>query len=248
MMSPEPSPLYCRPEAFDTLARELDAIDTTRGLLRCATAVSLQQMPTVSLDDVEAEVDALASQISERLRSDQPRARLAHAHAVLFDEARFTGNTEDYYHPANSYLSRILITRRGLPITLVLLYKAVMEAVGLQVRGINAPGHFLAGIVDPGLMVSSGGGGGGGGRDGVMPLLIDPFDGGRLLTREEAFARIEQIAGGAVTRDDALLRPATHTDWLIRIIQNLVHAFERLDRRQDRAAMLEMRALVESVQ
>ena len=245
MNPPDSSPLYCRPEAFDTLARELEAIDTARGLLRCATAVSMQQLESVSLADVEAEIDALAGTIRERVQSDQPRALLAHAHAVLFEEARFTGNLDDYYHPANSYMSRILITRRGLPITLALLYKCVLESVGLRVVGINAPGHFLAGLIDPELT-----GAALPHRDATHrpgPLLVDPFEGGRVMTRDEAFARIEQIAGGGIARDDALLRPASHTDWLIRIIHNLVGAFERLDQRDDRAAMLEMRALVESV-
>ncbi len=241
MMPPEFTPLYCRPEAFDTLARELDAVDTTRGLLRCATAVSMQQLTSVSLEEVEAEIDALAGSIRERVHSDDPRALLAHAHAVLFEEARFIGNTEDYYHPTNSYLSRILITRRGLPITLVLLYKCVLESIGIKVRGINAPGHFLAGVVEPALMTTPPEAG------NPRPLLVDPFDGGRVLTRDEAFRRIEQIAGGGIPRDDALLRAASHTDWLIRIIHNLAGAFERLDQRNDMAAMLEMRSLVESV-
>ncbi|MEM8737736.1 MAG: transglutaminase-like domain-containing protein [Planctomycetota bacterium] len=228
----EPTPLHCRPEAFETLADELDALDTTRGLVRCAVAVSMHELDTTGPDEVEARLDALAASIAQRLSSDQPRAVLAHAHAVLFDEAGFTGDTEDYYHPRNSYLACILDKKQGLPITLALIYKAVLETLGLETRGINAPGHFLAAVRD---------------HPDKPRVLIDPFHGGKLLTREEAFTRIETIAGGSVIRDDALLRPASHVEWLVRIIQNLVAAFDRLGRRDDMAAMTEMRTLVESV-
>lgn len=233
----EPTPLHCHPRAFEALAEEIDGIDTTRGLVRCAVAVSMHQLDTADPDAVEGEIVTLATSISDRVNTDQPRALLAHAHAVLFDEARFAGNTTDYYHPDNSHLPRVLETRQGLPITLVLLYKAVLETVGVRVLGINAPGHFLAGVSDTPDSA----------KPGAPKLLIDPFHGGKMLSREEAFGRIEEIAGGSVVRDDALLRPATHTEWLIRLIQNLVTAFDKQDRRDDMAAMLEMRALVESI-
>lgn len=232
----DPTPLHCRAEAFEALADELDAIDTTPGLLRCAVAVSMHQLDDVDPDAVEAAIDELASSVCERLTTDSVRAAIAHAHEVLFEEARFEGNSDDYYNPRNSYPSVVLKTRKGLPISLVLIYKCVLEQLGVSVMGVNAPGHFLAGVLDPGE---------GGTARNLM--LIDPFNRGRLLTRDEAFSRIEEVAGGAVIRDDSLLRPATHRDWLIRTIQNLVGSFDRLGRRDDMAAMLEMRALVESV-
>ena len=71
---------------------------------------------------------------------------MAHLHDVLFDVVGFVGNVDDYYNPANSYLPNVLRTRRGLPITLVLIYKCVAEQLGLTVRGINSPGHFLASV------------------------------------------------------------------------------------------------------
>lgn len=232
----DPTPLHCRAEAFEALADELDALDTTRGLLRCAVAVSMHQLDDARPDAVEEAVDELASSVCERMTSDSVRAAIAHAHEVLFEEARFGGNNEDYYNPHNSYPSSVLKTRSGLPISLVLIYKCVLEQLGVSVMGINAPGHFLAGVLDPGQ---------GGTKRSLM--LIDPFHGGRLLTRDEAFDRIEDVAGGAVIRDDSLLRPASHRDWLVRMIQNLVGSFDRLGRRDDMAAMLELRALVESV-
>ena len=160
--------------------------------------------------------------MSERLRSDDPRAILAHAHAVMFDEARFRGNVKDYYNPRNSYLPAVLADRLGLPITLTLVYKSVLEALGLRVVGVNAPGHFLAGVVgEPPTEGFEAG------RPGVA-MVVDPFHGGRVLNRPEAFRLIEQAAGGGVPHDESLLHPATHEQWLTRLIQNLIACFDRL--------------------
>lgn len=234
-MMPSPAPLHCRPEAFDALTHELEALDTTAGLLRCAVAVSMHEMQDVDADAVQQSVTELSESVAERLRSDSPRAVLAHAHEVLFDEARFHGNKSDYYNPRNSYLSAVLKSKQGLPISLVLLYKCVVEPLGIEVKGINAPGHFLAGVVERTE-----------GRPAGL-MLVDPYDAGRILSREEAFARIEELAGGSVMHSDQLLRPATHAQWLTRLVQNLIGSFDKLGRRDDMAAMMEMRALIESV-
>ena len=77
-------------------------------------------------------------------------------------------------------------------------------------------------------------------------MVVDPFHGGRVLNRAEALTLIEQAAGGSVPRDESLLHPATHTQWLVRIIQNLVACFDRRGQTDDLHAMLEMRALVET--
>jgi len=111
---------------------------------------------------------------------------LAHLHATLFDEEGYRGNTEDYYHPYNSYLPAVMETRHGLPITLTLLYKAVAERLGLRVEGINAPGHFMGAVRRDAR------------DEGAGVLLVDAFDGGRMLSRDEALERVEAITGAAV--------------------------------------------------
>ena len=153
---------------------------------------------------------------------------------MLFEHQQFRGNTEQYYHPHNSYLSMVLRTRRGLPITMTLVYKAVVEQLGLPVDGIAAPGHFLAGVT---LTAGEGG--------TASRLLIDPFDAGRELSRDEAYRRMEQTTGARVPRREDLLAPCTHRQWLIRMLNNLVAVFHAQGRAEDVAAMNELKALVE---
>ena len=232
-------PLHCRIDAFTALRDQLPGLDSTDGLVRAASAVSMHELDEVQLLGVEAALDDLADQVQGRMVGNNPRAVVAHAHAVLFDEARFRGNMGDYDSPANSYLPRVLQTRLGLPITLVLVYKAVLKRLGIQVFGINAPGHFLAAV--PSAVVG----------DTQQPdglSIIDPFTGGRLMSREEALDRIVQAAGGERLLDESedLLPIATHKQWLTRIIRNLNLCFEKQGNLADAHAMAEMLLLVQA--
>ena len=119
-------PMHCRLDAYTALRDQLPWLGSTDGLVRAAVAVSMHELSEADLIGVETTLDGLADQVRERVVGNSPRALVAHAHQVLFEDARFRGNLGDYHDPANSYLPTVLKTRLGLPITLTLIYKAVL--------------------------------------------------------------------------------------------------------------------------
>ena len=112
-----------------------------------------------------------------------------------------------------------------MPVLLSLVYKLVGESAGLTVEGINAPGHFLVRVL----------------CDNAW-MIVDPFFGGQVLTRDEAFDRLDRVARRSLPRTDELLAAATHSHWLARILGNLRQLFATEGRRDDLAAMSEMAA------
>jgi regulator of sirC expression with transglutaminase-like and TPR domain len=221
------APHYCRSSAYELFAAQLKTLEETDSLLRAAVAVSMHGLADTSPASVEAELDCLAAEIQGRVKTGSRQALIARLHEVLFDEYGLRGNTEDYYSAENSYLSRVLARRQGIPVTLALIYKCVAQRVGLTVRGINAPVHFLAAME----------------TDGAS-MIVDPFHGGRVLTQKEALDQIEQLSNGTVTRSKAVLATATHLQWISRIIRNLEQVFQSEGRRDDELAMGELMALV----
>lgn len=234
-------PMHCRLDAFTALRDELIGLETTDGLVRAAVAVAMHELDPEEADPlrVMGMLDDLADQIRCRVVANDPRALLAHAHHVLFEEARFRGNLGDYDNQANSYLPCVLQKRLGLPILLTLVYKAVLERLDIPAFGINAPGHFLAAVPAAivGSIVSK--------RDDLA--LIDPFCGGMLLSRDEAIQRIAQNADSDLLLDENmdLLPVATHKQWLTRILNNLHMGFDRRGQVEDSRAMSEMIWLVD---
>lgn len=225
-----PAPRHCRTRAYYGLAEEREDLHTTEGLLRAAYCIAGHAMDPTRCDPALArpQVDALAARIQERAVGASKRARLAHLHSVLFDEEQLAGNQADYYDPENSFLPRVFETRRGIPISLALIYKAVAEAIGLSVEGVGAPGHFLVRVHD---------------EDG--PLLLDPFHKGRLLEESEAYALMEGALGHPVPHEDRFLRAVTHAQWLERLLRNLEVIYAQRARPRDAAAMMEMRRMIE---
>jgi regulator of sirC expression with transglutaminase-like and TPR domain len=222
------NPTLCRPEAYFLFKKQLPILESTTGLVRAAVAIAIHAREDFEIHQVERRLSDLADRISGRVRSRQSQAVLAHLHDVLFEEEGFHGNTDDYFNPLNSYLPAVLELRTGIPITLSLVYKAVAEHLGLRVEGVNAPGHFVLRVMtDEGWMI------------------VDPFFGGGVLTEEEAFERMEQVTGRPVPRAGRYLSPASHSQWLSRVLTNLQHVFATRDRRHDLAAMSELQSLLD---
>jgi regulator of sirC expression with transglutaminase-like and TPR domain len=147
----------------------------------------------------------------------------------MFDVLGFRGNTEDYYNAANSYLPEVLRTRRGLPITLALVYRRVAAGLGLVVHGVNSPGHFLAEVEFEGSGKS---------------MYVDPFFGGGLLNEKEVYERVSQATGQAVDPASEHLARATPRQWLARMLHNLQAVFAASGRERDVYAMQELHGLL----
>jgi regulator of sirC expression with transglutaminase-like and TPR domain len=218
-----PKPLYCHGEAYEYFLEQLPQLPTIEGLVRAAVAVSMHALEDVDPMRIEARLRALSDRVRQRARSQTDPAILANMHHVLFDEEGFCGNLQHYYNALNSYLPVVLDTHLGLPIVLSLIYKAVGQWSGLTVEGINAPGHFLVQV-----------------KCDQSWMIVDPFFGGQLLSRDEAFERLDRVVGRTLPRLDELLTTATHEQWLTRIIGNLRQLFANEGRRDDLAAMTEL--------
>jgi len=220
-------PLCCTPNAFTLLSQQLEDVESPDSLLKGAIAVSMHQLDDVDVASVEETLQGYADIIQSRVRGSQEQALIAHLHEHLFEELGFRGNTSDYYNPLNSYLPIVLETRQGLPIILSLIYVDVARRLGLDAWGVALPGHFLAAI-----------------RTGDSLMLVDPFERGKLVTADEAHARIKELLGDEETWSEDYLQPASTRHWLTRMIQNLLNVFTNTGRYNDVAAMLEMEILL----
>ncbi|HWE02355.1 MAG TPA: transglutaminase-like domain-containing protein [Tepidisphaeraceae bacterium] len=226
-MKPASQPLCCSVRAYNLLGGQLANMSSSDALLNGAVAIAMHEMPDADPAAVDLILQNYADRIRGRVRGSQPQALLAHLHEFLFDELGLVGNSEDYYSPANSYLPAVLKTRKGLPITLSLVYKLIAERLGIRCWGVGLPGHFMIGVETDGA-----------------PMLVDAFAGGRVLTADEAHSRLQEMFGAEMQWSEELLRPASNRHWLTRILQNLLNVFGAAGRYSDVAAVLEMEMLL----
>jgi regulator of sirC expression with transglutaminase-like and TPR domain len=187
-------------QAFAKLVRlpepELD-------LGRAALAIAEIEHPGLGAESHLARLDALAAR-SGVAREPAGRARLDRLSAFLFEQEGFRGNAEEYYDPRNSCLNDVLDRRLGIPITLSVLMMEVGRRVGLAIAGVGLPGHFVVGAKVDGAAV-----------------VIDPFGGGRALTRGDADALVSRVVGQTVNLTDAHFAPASKREIIVRMLLNL---------------------------
>ena len=157
-----------------------------------------------------AQVDALAARLKQRIAADTaPLQRLRYLNRYFFQELGFAGNVNDYYDPGNSYLHRVLATRRGIPITLALIYIEIAQQIDLEARGVSFPGHFLIKLKMP-----------------QGEVVIDPFS-GRSLSRDDLDERIAPyrrrhgLTGDAEVPLGLFLQTATPRAVVARVLRNL---------------------------
>lgn len=223
----DPKPTCCNHDAFNLMRRACQRLETPAALIEGAVAIARHANPSEKIEPVKQRLADLARTLRSRVHGPQPQAMLAHLHELLFVEEAFIGNTLHYHDPRNSYLPSVLESKRGLPITLSLIYKYVGERAGVKIRGLGLPGHFCAGVeTDEGIMI------------------VDPFYSGRVLNPTEALERVRDTYGADIEWSDDVLRPVSNRHWLTRIMQNLLHTFSERDRLTDVAAMLELEILL----
>ncbi|MCZ8105256.1 MAG: transglutaminase-like domain-containing protein [Burkholderiaceae bacterium] len=184
-------------------------------LFEAAASLALDAYPELDLQAHLAAFDRLADRLAEACRgASTETARLQRTMRFFFATEGFAGNARAYYDPDNSYLHRVLETRRGIPITLSVLFAELAGHVGLDVDGVAFPGHFL---VRANL------------HDGIV--VIDPFS-GASLGRDELERRAAPHGVGA----DRLLQPASARQILIRMLNNLraIHAEQGRDDLRDK--------------
>jgi len=191
----------------------LVAEDASLPMLEAALAVAQDDLPGLDPQAVLAEIDALAERLRRRIPADAvPLQRVRLLNHYFFRELGFGGNVNDYYDRRNSYLPEVLRTRRGIPITLALLYIEIATQIGLQASGVSFPGHFLVKLRLHG-----------GTRPGEV--LIDPFD-GRSLARAELEERLAPYRRESGMGDDGLplglfLQSAAPRTVVARLLRNL---------------------------
>lgn len=67
---------------------------------------------------------------------------------ILFEVYGFTGNTQNYHAPKNSFLNVVLESKKGNPLSLSLIYSIIAQNLDLPIYGINLPRHFVLGYLD----------------------------------------------------------------------------------------------------
>jgi regulator of sirC expression with transglutaminase-like and TPR domain len=195
----------------------LVADDESLPLTEAALSIAQDAYPDLDLQGTLAEIDELALRAQKRMPEGADlRQQVALLNRVFFREMGFAANLNDFFDPDNSHLNVVLRRRRGIPISLAVLYLEIAEQLGLPVQGVSFPGHFLLRVSLP---------------DG--DAMLDPTT-GRTLSESDMVELLEPYvanAGDSVARAlRMLLEPATRREIVARMLRNLKAVYLQTER------------------
>ena len=121
---------------------------------------------------------------------------------TLFASGMFAGDSDDYHDPRNSLLHDVVDRRVGMPITLSVVAMEVGKRLGVPIRGVGLPGHFVI-------------------RDKESGTFADPFGRGLRYDEQGMVTSWKQRMGGGATFRPTMLAPAGAHEIMLRILNNL---------------------------
>ncbi len=189
---------------LDELARVTSGKEADIDLVHAALLIARLDNEELDVAAYRKQVDRLAREITASLpKGAGDKEKLAALNRELFEARGFHGSRSEYYNRSNSYLNEVLEDREGLPITLSLLYLELARLLGVKIEGVGLPGHFVVRYVP-----AKG-----------KPQLIDVFERGKPMSRDEARRKVEEATGKPARPAD--LAPVGKRAILVRVLYNL---------------------------
>ncbi|PZQ47707.1 MAG: hypothetical protein DI551_02795 [Micavibrio aeruginosavorus] len=185
--------------------------DSDINLLAAALALCAPSHEGISADRYFNHVSKLAQDTGERYitllnagADNSAATRLAALKHTLSDKEGYSGDTEKYDDLQNADLMRVIDRRKGLPISLCILYICAGRMNGWDLDGINFPGHFLCRI-----------------QYGGVRLIFDPFSGCEVMEAPALRQLLKKIRGKHAELSADYYQPCTNRDTLIRLQNNV---------------------------
>jgi regulator of sirC expression with transglutaminase-like and TPR domain len=196
-----------REDFIRSVERPEPAVD----LARTALIIAAESDPNVDVDGAIHTLDSWAEELRRRLSPDWNNLqKLARLRSYVFEELGFKGERKDYYNPGNSLLHEVMRTRRGIPLTLSIVFMELGWRLGIPFEGVGFPGHFMVRLTgEPG------------------DLLLDPFEHGCSVHEEDCRRILDHLSNGSMEFSRELTASVGKRDMIRRLLQNLKGAYLR---------------------
>ncbi len=202
-----------------------------RDLLEAWLILCQYQYPDLNNEEVKAELKQLTSEIVISLKGQEtPMDKVLQINRVFFSKHKFKGNLRNFHAPENSFLSDVFKTKKGNPLSLCMLYILIGKKCGINFQGVNLPKHFVIGYENQEV-----------GNADTIEFYINPFSQGTIITRQdiEKFLKKENME-----LKTKYFTPCGNKEIVIRLVNNLLHAYIKLGRKEKAEEMVEFLQLL----
>ena len=173
---------------------------------KCLKLVQILEYPELDISKEIEKIKELGITFRNRItESKNPTYVISLLNEFLFDVEGFQGDLDDYYNPKNNFLSYVLEEKSGIPITLCILYTEIAKYGNLDLKIVGFPSHVIVKYGEE--------------------MILDPFNGGRLLELEDLQEILYQNYGDSVEFEAGYLNQISNEKIIIRMLRNLKNSY-----------------------
>lgn len=177
-------------------------------LLEGAWIISTYRFPEYSFKDLKVEMDQLYFDVWARFREKiHPIDQIKTINGVFFDELKFGANTKNFHSENNSFINKVLETRKGNPISLCIIYMIIAQRLGLPVYGVNLPNLFVLTL-----------------KQQEIQFYVNVFNRGLIFNRVDIDNYLAQLN---LEPNEIYYNPCDNIEIIRRVIRNLMVANEK---------------------
>ncbi|WP_400262408.1 transglutaminase-like domain-containing protein [Sphingobacterium sp. SG20118] len=186
-----------------------NSFDLLEGLL----IINSYQYPSYNNNLIRVTLEELKREIWIALRYEMtPLEKVSLINHILFDKFGLSGNTHDYHNPQNSFIGRVLESKKGNPLTLSCIYSIVAQKLDIPIFGINLPKHFILSYqneLQP--------------EDDLL-FYLNAFNKGQVMQKSDVVSFLRQLN---LPLSKEYMLPCDHVTILKRVLRNLMTAYEQ---------------------
>jgi len=173
---------------------------------KCLKLAQVLEFPDIKINDYVQKLSLLSQGLRYSVSDvKNPTYLISKLNEYMFDTLGFQGDTDDYYNPRNNFLNVVIDKKSGIPITLSIIYMELANNIGLDLRPVGFPAHFLVKYSEE--------------------MILDPFNKGRLLDIDDLQEVLNSNYGDVVKFVPDYLNEIEPEKILVRIAKNLKNSY-----------------------
>ncbi len=182
--------------------------DSITELEQCLIDLSSFGYPETNAEDFTAMLDNAALEVHQRYIKNAETNYITLTMAlndIFFHRLGFCGDDRHYFHPDSTYIHTLISQKKGIPISLCVLYLLIAERCGIEMYGVGLPLHFLAYNCD-------------------AEMYVDVYNYGIMLTIEDCASFVRKAG---LEFNESMVNRASVKSMIERMVRNLIIAHEK---------------------
>ncbi len=186
-------------------------------LLKGALIINRFQFPDLDEQKLVNQIEEIKREIWLNLQYEMSSIeKVKLINHIFYNVYGFRGNTTNHTDPQNSYINKVLESKKGNQISLALIYATLAQKLDIPIYGINLPQHFILGYLDESKK-----------EDQDFPVLfyINAFNKGAIFGKHDVDQFLRQLKLEPLP---GFYTPCSNVEIIRRIIRNLISAYDNL--------------------